>query len=427
MKKGLIVGAVIALGIVIFFGVRMVGQSPQPPEAMPAVGGPVMQQPAAKPVTTAVPQRQRLAESLTVHGKLESASRVDVMPKAAGQITAVNVRVGDQVSAGDVLLQIETNELELRVQQARAALEAAQANLQRVVEGARPEEVKQAEAALAQAAANFVNTALVYERSKKLFESGVLAAKDWDAVQAQFEVAQAQRLSAEKSLDLIKKGARESDIAATKAQVRQAEVALKSAELQLSYAAVKAPISGTIASASVEVGGTAGGAPVATILDLSTLEIDLRVGEREIVLLEPGQSVRVVVDVLPNQVFEGIVDTVSPAADPVTGLFGVKVKVDNSDGTLKSGMYASASIVVSAKDDALAIPERAVVTKDGTSSVYVVEDGKAKLSPIVRGIVGDGMVEVLDGLTEESVVIISGHEFLSAGDTVRLIERGEAQ
>lgn len=428
MKKGLITGAAVVL-ILAVLGVGWVLLSRSETSGVDAVSKePFAPGLSSTPVAVVTPQIQDLRETLTLHGKLRPASRVDVTPKGSGRITDVRVRIGDAVSAGDLLVQLETDELKLQVEQARAALEAAKANLQRLVEGPRPEEVEQAEAALAQAQANYENSKLVYERNKKLFEEGVLSAKDWDAIKAQFEVAKAQKLSAEKTLALIKKGARESEITAAKAQVKQAEVALKSAELQLSNTSITAPISGTVASVAAEVGNMASiGAPVVTIVDLRHLEIELQVGEREVVQLSPGQSVQVTTEALPGRIFAGVVDTVSPAADPMTGLFDVKVKVENAEQVLRPGMYATARVVVAFSPKAMAIPGKALLTGNGEPSVYVVEDGIAKLRPIKVGLSGDGMVEVLEGLSQEDLVVVSGQEFLNDGDSVKLVERGELQ
>ena len=333
--------------------------------------------------------------------------------------------MGDRVNRGDLLVQLETEGLELQLQQAEAALEAAQANLQRTVEGARPEEIEQAEAVLAQAQASLANVQLVYARSKRLYQSGVLSGQEWDSVQAQYKVAVAQERAAAKSLELVKQGAREADIAAVRAQVRQAEVAVAAAQLQLDHASVTAPVSGTIAAVNAEVGAMAATMPVVTILDLDNLKIELNVGEREIVSLAPGQEVRVQVATLSSESFPGVVDTVYPAADPVTGLFKVEIQVDNSRGLLKPGMYATVSIVTAAKDHALTIPSRAVVTANGVDAVYVVIDERAVLTPVTLGLEGDGVVELLAGVGPDTAVVVSGQDFLADGDVVRPVERGD--
>lgn len=389
--------------------------------------------------TTAVPELRKtvevaavaphdLAETLSFHGKLAAESTVSVSPKVSGRIVQVNAKIGDRVEKGELLVQLETEQLALQVEQAQAALDGAKANLERLREGARPEEIEQAKANVEQANANYANVKLQYDRSKKLYESGVLTGQEWDAIQAQLRVAEAQKIAAEKSLDLVEKGARKTDLDAAAAAVRQAEVALASAKLQLDYAFITSPISGVVSSISAEVGNMAApGVPVAVVVDMDSLELAAHVGEREVVKLKPGQPVAVQLAVLPGRVFTGKVETVAPAADLQTGLFGITIAVDNPDGVLRPGMYASAQVTVATKEQVLAIPDTALLTSAGNSRVFVVKDGRAEERIVKLGMRGSGMVEVLDGLAAGEMVVLSGQEFLRNGDLVEVMDRSDVK
>lgn len=369
-----------------------------------------------------------LSETLSFHGKLMAESTVSVSPKVSGRIVEVRAKVGDRVEEGQLLVQLETDQLRLQVEQAKAALEGAKANLQRLQEGARPEEIAQAKANVQQANANYANVKLQYDRSKKLYESGVLTGQEWDAIQAQLRVAEAQKIAAEKSLDLIEKGARDTDLQAAAAAVRQAEVALASAELQLEYASITSPISGVVGSVTAEVGNmSTAGMPVAVVVDMDRLELVAQVGEREVVKLHAGQPVTVELNVFPGRVFHGVVETVAPAADLQTGLFAVTIAIDNPDGVLRPGMYATAHVTVATKNQVVAIPETALLTSAGRTQVFVIKGDRAEERVVAIGMRDGSMVEIVDGLEVGEMVVVSGQEFLRSGDLVEVIERSDVK
>lgn len=426
MKKAVVIGIVIlivgVIGVSLLVPKGSVPATPSPTEET------VKTQPGQQAVSVVTADFTILQEKLSLHGTLSAWAEVSVVPKIPGRVARVPVAVGDPVKQGDILVQLETDELILQARQAEAALESARASLKRVMAGARKEEIEQAEAALDQAEANYVNARLIYERSAKLHEEGVMSGKDWDAVKAQFEVAKAQRAAAEKNLALIKRGARPEDIAAARAAVAQAEAAAELARLQVKNATITSPLTGLVSQVNVEVGDMAASTlPVATVVDISRLKLNLQVSEREVIRLHPGLPVTVTFDVLPGVMAEGRVATVAPAANSKTGLFAVTVEVPNEDLRLKPGMYGTAQVVVREKAGVLAVPARAVFVSEGKTAVYVVEDGIAHRRPVKVGIESDSLVEITAGLQAGDAVVVVGREFLSDGVAVRVVEEGVSQ
>ncbi|NMB47102.1 MAG: efflux RND transporter periplasmic adaptor subunit [Firmicutes bacterium] len=426
MKKWIIVGVIVI--ILVTAGVLVTKREPAVEQAGLQVTQEAPQEVRRQAVSVASATYSTMQERLALHGIISPWAEVNIVPKVPGRVAKVLVEVGDQVSAGDVLVELEAEELALQVKQAEAALAGATAALARMQAGARAEEVAQAEAALEQARAGYENARLTYERAAKLHEAGVMAGKDWDAVKAQYEVAQAQKLAAEKTLELVKKGARDEDLANAKAGVAQAEAAVALARLTRDNAIMRAPISGVINQVNVQVGDMASGAiPAVNLVDISRVKLNLQVSEREVVRLDRGQEVTVALDVLPDVLAEGRVGSIAPAADTRTGLFSAIVELTNPEGNLKPGMYGTAHVVVKETVDVLAVPERAVFTAEGRPSVYVVREEVAHLLPVEVGIKSDGLVEIRSGLDDGDDVIVRGREFVTDQAPVRVVERGIMQ
>ena len=421
MRKWIIIGVVIILAVTV--GVLVNKREPTIDQGSVQA---VEEVPLRRQAVSVAPAGYRtMQERMALHGIISAWAEVNVVPKVPGRVAKVSVEVGDEVSTGDILVQLEAEELALQVKQAEAALASAKATLARLQAGARPEEVEQAKAAVEQARAGYENARLTYERAAKLHEAGVMAGKDWDAIKAQYEVAQAQKLTAEKTLELVRKGAREEDLATAKAGVAQAEAAVALARLSRENAVIKAPISGVVNQVNVQLGDMAGGGlPVVNIVDISQVKLNLQVSEREVVRLNRGQDVTVALDVQPDVMAKGRVSNIAPAANLSTGLFSVTVELANSEGTLKPGMYGTAYVVVKEIADVMAIPERAVFTAEGRPAVYVVREEVAHLVPVETGIKSDGFVEIRSGLDTGDEVIVRGREFVADKAPVRVVERG---
>ena len=425
LKKWVIFGVIVVI-LVAGVGLLVARVGPTANEAQTLQEAP---QEARRQAVSVEPATYRtMQETLALHGLISAWAEVNVVPKMPGRVAQVLVEVGDGVAVGDLLVQLEDEELSLQVKQAEAAVASAQAALARMQAGARPEEIEQAESALEQAQAGYQNARLTYERAVKLHEAGVMSGKDWDAITAQYEVAQAQKQTALKTVELVKKGARDEDLATARAGVAQAEAALGLARLGRQNASIKAPISGVVNQVNVQVGDMAGaGVPAVHIVEISRVKLNLQVSEREVVRLSQGQNVTVALDVQPDVLVEGRVTNITPAADARTGLFAATVELGNDQGILKPGMYGTAHVVVKEIQDVLAIAERAVFTAEGRPAVYVVRDEVAHLVPVELGARSDNFVEIKSGIQADDEVIVRGREFVTDGAPVRVVERGTVQ
>jgi multidrug resistance efflux pump len=289
---------------------------------------------------------------------------VTVSSKVPGRIEKILVNEGDSVEAGQVIARIESSDLEAQVAQAKANLSAAQAKLAGIKAGNRPQQVAQAEAAVQQAAANLDNAQKNYERIESLYEQGGVSAQQRDAGQTALEVAKAQYDAATQNYSLTAEGARPEDIQAAQAQVDQAAAALKTIQLQLDNVDIKAPVAGTIAVKSAEIGEiVAAGQPLFNITDLQDIWVAANIEETYIGRVLVGQPVEFSIDAYPGKTFHGEVSEVGAASasqfallptenssgnfTKVTQRLPIKVRVtDGSNYALKPGMSAVINIHV---------------------------------------------------------------------------------
>jgi membrane fusion protein (multidrug efflux system) len=287
---------------------------------------------------------------------------VNVSTKVPGQIEELAVKEGDRVQAGQVIARIDSQAIQIQVEQARANLAAAQAKLASLQAGNRPQQVAQAGATVEQAEANLDNVRKNYERTATLYEDGALSAQQRDQALTALKVAQAQYDAARQGYSLATEGAAAQDVDFARATVDQAAAALKSAELQLANSVITAPVAGVIAKLPVDQGETVSvGQTVFSLTDPADSWVEANIEETDIGRVKLGETVQFTVDAYPRRKFAGEVADVGAAtgsqfallpADNATGNFTkvtqripVKIKItDNGQADLKPGMSAVVAI-----------------------------------------------------------------------------------
>ncbi|HEX4853238.1 efflux RND transporter periplasmic adaptor subunit [Arenimonas sp.] len=193
------------------------------------------------------------------------------------------------------------------------------------------------------------------------------------------------------------------------------------AQLELSHTNIVAPITGVVAQRMVKVGNlVALNAPAFRVVDISQLEGVLNVPERELATLRPGMPLRMVVDAVPGQVFEGKVDRISPVVDSGSGTFRVVCAFEGG-GTLRPGMFGRIEVVYDERVDALTMPRVALLEDEGEPAVFVVRDSKAVRVPVELGYVNGEVAEVRKGLVEGDDVVTAGKVAIRDGSEVEVI------
>lgn len=428
MKRTLIAAitvAVIAVGLIVW---RLAGTRPREETS-------TKQTNEAKPVRVVVAERGNVEQFLEITGTLEAERKTNVASKLSGKVERVLVDEGDPVAAGQVLAVLDQRDSRAQVAQAEAAVEAAQANvgaararLAALRAGARPQELRQAEEAVQQAKASLDNAAANCNRTKDLFSQGAISQQQMDAAQLQLDVARAQYESAVQRLDLTKEGPRREDIRGAEEQVRQAEAAvgqarasLQLARVNLDNTVIRSPIPGVVAKRYVEPGEafTMADLTVATVVDNSRVCVRGEVGEASIRQVRRGQLVTVTVDALPGRHFTGQVTEILPVADSRSRMFSVKIRIPNTGGDLKEGMFARPRIVVERREGVTLIPRRAVLDQGESQVAFVVSNGTAHERKLELGIVQGDLVEALQGARVGERLIIEGQRGLRDGAAVK--------
>ncbi len=293
--------------------------------------------------------------TIEASGTLE-ATEVNVSAKVPGQIERLLVDEGSRVQTGDTLAVLDHSTLDIQLRQAKAGVDLADAQYRLLLNGARSEDLQQAEDALRQLQSTFENARTDYTRMEALYKSKSVTKKQLDDAESRYTIARAQLSSAQQNLQKLKRFARPEDLAAAKARLDQATAQADLLRKQISDASILAPVSGTVTQKPVEVGELVNtGTTIVTISRIEELNLMIYVSDKDLGKVKLGSTADIVIDTYPNKSFPGKVVYVSPVAeftpknvqtkeDRTKLVFGVKIEVQNRDGILKAGMPADAYV-----------------------------------------------------------------------------------
>lgn len=428
--------------------------------------------PQATPEERAVPIEIALVETGDINlvfsysGSLKPTDEVNIVPGAVGRVESVLVEVGDQVKAGDPIAIVEDDTYAVQIKQAQAALTTAQLNLAKMELGSRPEEIAAAQAAveLARAALNDVASVSDDERTRAAAELARAEAAlkkaqaDYDKIawagdvgstpqalalqqatiayenalanynldtnpsDSQLSPLMLQLAQAELNLALKIDPYREVDFATARAGIQQAEAALELAELQLAETTITAPFDGVISQLNISQGSRVSQQGSIASLISNELEAQVEVQENLISQVEQGQSASLQVTAYPGQDFPGVVTSVAPQADPQTRTFTVKVKPTGGEELLRSGMFASVSILAQENKNTILAPRAAVVQDGSQPYVFVVnDDSTVEQRTVTTGLFDNNRVEILAGLKPGEAVVVAGQPNLIDGAKIEIV------
>jgi len=286
------------------------------------------------------------------------AVQVDISSAVAGKVKNISVEEGDRISSGDVILAIDDEDYRIQEKLARARLDAASAQLKMMLEGARKEDVQQAQEKVKAAKASFEKSRANFERINNLFNSGSATKSLYDEARTGYEMAQAHYNAAQKALEKLLKGARAEEIKIAQSNKIQAEANLEFAEKKLSDCVITSPVTGTVTNKLVETGERViPNGLVATITKTDSMWLTIFIGERDIGRVKTGQRAEIKIDTFPDRIFNGTVRFIAEEAEFTPKniqtkdereklVFGVKILIDNRDRILKAGIPADATIVI---------------------------------------------------------------------------------
>ena len=327
--------------------------------------------------------RAALSEQLTVVGNLIGDATVAVVPRTAGRLDAVYVRLGDPVALGQRIAKIEDRELLEQIKQAEAAFEVGNAT------------IRQREADL-----RFAQTNL--DRSKNLFDRQLLPRQSMDDADARSQSAMAQ-------LDLAR------------AQVQQSKARLDELRITLTNTVIVSPVDGFVARRAADQGAyVSPNAPVVDVVDIRRVRLVANVVEKDLRRVTEGKPATVAVDAFPGETFTGRIARVAPVLDPTTRTAQIEVEIPNPGYRMKPGMYARVSVTTEARPNAVVVPRNAVINIDGKRGVFVATDQVASFRPLEFGIEDARHLEILSGIAEGEKVVTTGAAALRDGDRILL-------
>ncbi len=377
-------------------------------------------------VTTVETQKATLStltQKVSATGKIQPELEIKLSSEVSGEIIELPVKEGQMVQKGDLLVRINPDIYQSVLKRSAASLETVRASLQ------------QSEATLKEAEAS-------YQRNKQLFAKGVISKSEWEKAVSVYEVAKASRESAHFN-------------------VQSAMASVSEAQDNLKKTVIYAPTTGTISKLNVELGervvGTIqmSGTEIMRVANLGSMEVEVDVNENDIVKVNIGAPVQIVVDAYLKRIFKGSVTNIANTANATTSVdqvtnFKVKVHIDDTSysdllqgkpsgySPFRPGMTATVDILTQTKKNVVVAPISAIVVKKRSEidpntpkedadkrqeAIFVVKDGKAILRAVNTGIQDNTHIEILSGVGEGDEIIVGSYNVISKtlknGDKVR--------
>lgn len=430
-------------------------------------------------------QPDTISKELTYAGKIEANKTVNVTPKLSGRVAEIMVDKGDTVKAGQVLFTLDKSDLQDQIDSLNSQLNIASAGVSTAQEALRQagnggqtqnarlqlatavdtakkgveaseEGVNNAKITLSNAESSYKDVEKKYSDYKQLYDGGVISKSDFDAVelgytqakngleQARIGLTTAQNTlersqlsyeQAKQALEIYDNNTKADGAASAQKSVESAQASknsvatsLQQAKDKLADTVITAPCSGVVSSKNVEVTNmvSAGGAPM-TITDTSVVTVSVNVSETLINSIKNGDAVKVTVGSVSDEERVGKIQSVTGVADQ-TGTYPVKVEIDNKDGSLKPGMFASVSFVAEQNTNTFVVERNTVLENETEQYVYIL-DGADSVKRIVveTGIDNGQYIEILSGVKAGDKIVVAGHDYLSDGERVNVVDSSKEE
>jgi RND family efflux transporter MFP subunit len=338
-----------------------------------------------RPVRVSPARRMEITRRLDLTGEVRPWREVLVFPKIPGQrIESVDVETGDAVSAGQTLVRLDEAAVRARLKEARSALAAAQANIERID-------------------ANLAVLEKDRERFEALYRQKAVARRQLDHIEAETEAAGAARTAA-------------------RAQAGQTRAVIEQLSLSLADHRIQAPMDAVVTGRFFDPGNLSStDHPLLKLADISRVKVTAFVTEAHLPEIHPGLPATVRIDAHPTLRFDGMVSLVNAALSPATRSADIEVHLDNPDGLLQPGMYARVALELG-QQEVVAVERDSLLRLPGTGSDYlfVVADERAVQVNVDTWMHQDRFVAVR-GLEAGTPVVVEGQGSLRHGDRVRVV------
>jgi multidrug efflux pump subunit AcrA (membrane-fusion protein) len=388
---------------------------------------PLYAQPAANVVVAKVVQENVSASSSFV-ATVRPRRRVTIGSAVDGRVFERNVEEGDRIKAGQPLIQLLTNTIELELKAAEAELRLRESELVELRNGTRVSEIEQAKAKMLAAEADTDLARSQLDRLQRLKDSSAISQGDLDRARAAFDQRTQLYLDLKSAYELAIEGPRSEKIDQAEAILGMQAARVEQIKDRINKYTIVSRFDGFVSQQMVETGAwVKTGDPIMEVIDLEEVELETYVAEQHIAFIRPGLEVTVEIPALPGQTFPGKVKSVVPQADPESRTFPVIVRVanqiDDSNGPLlKAGYYARVVLPTGDSQQAMMVPKDAIVLGGPQPMVYVVIPGAESSTvapvPVELGLSEGGRFQVSGDLKPGQQVVVEGNERLRPGQSV---------
>lgn len=378
-----IIWIVVGAGLVFFAGMRVyeIQEKKENPKAAKKKQG-------GRVITVAVTEARtgELRDILLLTGALKPKEQVDVTAKVTGRLERLYFQIGDPIRQGDLIAELEDDEIQQQVNRATASIGVARASMQ-------------------QREAERKNATVELTRAQSLLDDGLISPQDFAFTKTQLEVVDAQ-------------------VELARAQTEQTEAELRELKIRREQTKIYAPMSGYVATRFVDVGALISPTtPLLKIVNLSTMVTLANVPERNIGRLRVGNPSEIEVDAIPGETFAGRVARIAPVLDAATRTALVEIDVPNPGNLFKAEMFVRIRLDTGALRSAVLIPREGLVYRGTQPGVYVVDGNRPVFRAIETGLTREQNVEVLANLEAGVKIVGRGATILEEGDRINVAAR----
>lgn len=395
MKRNwIIIGAVI---IVVIVGVAILGMNRMLPGTQAAT--------ASTRPTTATVTRGSLIASVSAAGNVAAPEDAQLAFQQSGRVTKVNAQVGDVVKKGQLLMEVDTADLELALKTAQSNLTNAQTNLDsaKIKNAQNPNQLLVSKVQLDKAT-------IALQKAQSDYNAIAWRGDVGMTTQAQtLQTATIDYQSALANYQITASGINDLALKQAQTQVESSQISVDQAKRNIEKARLYAPFDGVVSQVNVSVGDNASGVAV-IVVDLSQLQVKVTIAEVDVAKIKVGQTAQMTMDALSGKTYNAKILSIAPVATVTQGVvnYSVTASISDNDGAIKPGMTTNLAITVEQRENVLLVPLRAVRTQSNQRTVTVQYQGQEISVPVTVGLTNDQFAEITSqGLKEGDQVVIA--------------------
>lgn len=404
-KFWIITGVILLIGLIIGLNIYRSGQK------------------AGIEVKSSTVRETKMVETVLASGKVNAAEKEIVYSQVSASVKKIHVKLGQEVKAGQLLMELDIPDAESRVMQAKSSLDEAEARLIKAQAGGKSIDLIEAESSFERARSDYLLAKEKLRRNESLFQSGAISKEQMESIQAEYTNRESEYKRAEALLKANQGGAGAS-LKALESAVASARSSLALVERQAGQSKLTAAMNGRVLSLAVQNGDmVTPNSALLSIGNLNSLQVTADIAEADAAKLKPDQKVAVSSNALPDVNYRGQVQEIGLEAQTKTRNQGETTAIPviisiQKNSMLRPGYNVDLKITTAINEKALVVPFDAIIEKSGHSCVYLISGDQAKLQRVQTGISDNSSIQIKSGLKKGDKVIINPPQELKDGSEV---------